>query len=236
MTETVLGEVRRAILSGALPPGSRVTQEQLAHQLAVSRAPVRQAMLILEREGLVQSDRWRGAIVTPLNPTLIRDIYQFRGEIERFVAAHLAARDDFDPTPLRSIVIEGRQAAAAGDIFPLIEIDLRFHTGLYDAVGNQVLSDVMRGQWTHIRRVMGATLAITGYRAQVWDEHTDILNAIAAHDAERAGQCASSHTTAACTALLETLSSQSPSLESLRPVPRPYATAAPTRRGPRTGR
>jgi DNA-binding GntR family transcriptional regulator len=208
VTDRVLGEVRRVILSGVLPPGTRITQEQLAEQLAVSRAPVRQALLILEREGLVQSDRWRGAIVTPLDPSLIRDMYQFRGEIERFVASHLAMRLDFDPAPLRVITAEGYEAAPVGDVSQLIEIDLRFHTGLYDAVENQVLSDVMRGQWTHIRRVMGATLSLTGYRAQVWDEHAAILEAIAAHNVELAGTLASNHTTAACTALLRTLAEQ----------------------------
>ena len=193
------------ILSGALPPGTRVTQEQLAEQLAVSRAPVRQALLILEREGLVASDPWRGAIVTRLDPTLIRDLYQFRGEIERFVASNLAARENFEPAPLRLITEQGLEAAPSGDVSQLIEIDLRFHTGLYDAVGNQVLSEVMRGQWTHIRRVMGATLSLTGYRAQVWDEHAAILDAIVTHDVDLAGRLASNHTTSACAALLQTL-------------------------------
>jgi DNA-binding GntR family transcriptional regulator len=211
MTETVLAEVRKAILSGALPPGTRVTQEELADRLAVSRAPVRQALLILERQGLVQSDRGRGAIVTPLNPSLIRDTYQFRGEIERFVASHLAGRSDFDMAPLRAVMVAGFAAASAGDVAQLIELDLRFHTGLYDAVGNQVLSEVMHGQWTHIRRVMGATLSMAGYPPQVWDEHSAILEAIAAHDVDLAVTLASRHTAAACTALLKTLNDAAPS-------------------------
>jgi DNA-binding GntR family transcriptional regulator len=208
VTERVLDEVRRVILSGALPPGARVTQEQLADQLAVSRAPVRQALLILEREGLVQSDRWHGAVVTPLDPSLIRDTYQFRGEVERFVASHLAARFDFDVSPLRNVTAEGHEAAPTGDVLQLIDVDLRFHTGLYDAVGNQVLSEVMRGQWTHIRRVMGATLSLTGYRSHVWDEHDAILDAIASHNAALAGTLARNHTSAACAALLPTLVNQ----------------------------
>jgi DNA-binding GntR family transcriptional regulator len=214
VTDRVLDEVRRVILSGALPPGAKVTQEQLADQLAVSRAPVRQALLILEREGLVRSDGWQGAVVTPLDPSLIRDTYQFRGEVERFAASDLAARFDFDVAPLRAITAEGHQAAPTGDVLELIDVDLRFHTGLYDAVGNHVLSEVMRGQWNHIRRVMGATLSLTGYSSHVWDEHDAILDAIAAHNAELAGTLARNHTSAACAALLPTLVQQTAAPES----------------------
>jgi DNA-binding GntR family transcriptional regulator len=228
VTERVLDEVRRVILSGALPPGARVTQEQLADELAVSRAPVRQALLILEREGLVQSDRWHGAVVTPLDPSLIRDTYQFRGEVERFVASLLATRFDFDAAPLRDITAEGHEAAPIGDVLQLIDVDLRFHTGLYDAVGNQVLSEVMRGQWTHIRRVMGATLSLTGYRAHVWDEHDAILDAIAAHNAELAGTLARNHTAAACAALLPTLVNQVATPESPPSITR--SAAVPRRK------
>lgn len=234
MTDAVLAELRRAILSGSLAAGTRLTQEQLAARLAVSRAPVRQALSILEREGLVQAERSRGAMVTPREPSMIRDMYQFRGEIERFVASHLAERKDFDPRPLRAVVDAGRAAAPAGDVAQLIEIDLRFHTGLYDAVGNQVLSEVMRGQWTHIRRVMGATLAITGYRSQVWDEHTTVLDAIAAHQPDVAGTLASRHTSAACAVLLKTLKGQaiarSESPDAAEPVQRPSGVRRRRRR------
>jgi DNA-binding GntR family transcriptional regulator len=205
ITQTVVAEIRRAILSGALTPGSRVTQEELAEQMGVSRAPVRQALLLLERERLVESDRWRGATVTRVDPVMIREVYQFRGEIERFVASTLANRHDFEPSSLRTIVSAGAAAASSGDVPQLIEMDWRFHTGLYDAVGNKVLVEVMRNQWTHIRRVMGATLAMSDYRQQVWDQHAGILDAIVAHDADYAGMLARRHTSEASAALLKRL-------------------------------
>jgi DNA-binding GntR family transcriptional regulator len=205
VTETVVAEIRRAILSGALAPGDRVTQEELAAQMGVSRAPVRQALLLLQREGLVQSDRWRGAIVARVDPVMIREVYQFRGEIERFVAATLAGRSDFDATALRNIVSTGIASASSDDVPRLIEMDWRFHTGLYEAVGNKVLIEVMRNQWAHIRRVMGATLGMAEYRQQVWDEHARILDAITGHDADYAGMLARRHTSDASSALLKRL-------------------------------
>jgi len=208
VTETVTKQIRAAILSGALSPGTRIRQEELADRLAVSRAPIRQALLVLEREGLVEIDRWRGTIVTPLDASTIRDVYEFRRAIESDVAIVLAERRDFAPKQSREVVAAGRTAASTGDLTRLIELDLRFHTGLYDAIGNRVLSEVMGGQWTHIRRIMAATLTITGYPEKVWDEHLAILDAIESHDATRAGALAAAHTQAACSVLVASLAQE----------------------------
>jgi DNA-binding GntR family transcriptional regulator len=174
----------------------------------VSRAPVRQAIVVLEREGLILTDRLRGAIVAPLDIPLIHDLYQFRGTIERDVAETLARRSDFDPAEVRGIVKAGNAAAPKNDRARLIELDLRFHTGLYDAVGNRVLSQVMRGQWAHIRRVMAGTLAIEGYPRQVWQEHSAILEAIETHDVSLAGSRAAAHTEAAARRLIQSFTGE----------------------------
>jgi DNA-binding GntR family transcriptional regulator len=200
-----LSELRSAILSGTLSPGTRLRQEELASQMGVSRMPVRQALLALEREGLVRTDRWHGTIVSPLDADLFRDMYEFRAVVERHVAETLARRPDFDTSPIRQVVASGRKAIASGDVNRAIELDLRFHTMLYDSVGNQVLSSVMHGQWAHIRRVMAATLTLPKLRERVWDEHASVLDAIDAHDSARAAAEAEAHMHAASSTLLEQL-------------------------------
>lgn len=206
MTDVVVDEIRMAILTGSLAPGSRIRQEDLAERMHVSRLPVRQAFLILQREGLVMSDATRRTIVAPLDAGFIRDLYGFRGMIEAAVASDLAGRSDFDPAPHERIVAAGRTAAAATDVPSLIELDRAFHAGLYDAANNRVLSDVMQGQWTHVRRVMAAILSISGYPNQVWEEHATILEAIVAHQPERASRLAAAHTSAASDRLIANLS------------------------------
>lgn len=207
IAESATTAIRTAILTGELRPGTRIRQEELADRLAVSRAPIRQALAVLKGEGLLHTDRGRGTVVAPLDATLIRDLYELRGVVERFVAATLAQRNDFAPEQSRAIVKAGYQAASGANLRRLTELDLQFHTGLYDAVGNQVLSDVMREQWVHFRRVMAATLAISGYPQQVWDEHTAILEAIESHDPERAGTLAAEHTHAASVRLTKVFES-----------------------------
>jgi DNA-binding GntR family transcriptional regulator len=203
MSDVVTMEIRRAILDGTLPPGSRIKQEQLAARLRVSRAPIRLALTALTREGLVQIRHHRGATVTPLDPGYISDLYDLREAIEGYAVARLAERANFDPAPFWRIIADGDQAVASGDLRHIIEMDLRFHMSLYEALGNQPLINVMDAQWRHFRRAMAATLSVSGYRKQVWSEHAAILQAIAAGQPEQAQALSVAHTHAARAVLLQ---------------------------------
>jgi len=205
VSDVVTARIRRAILDGVLAPGSRVRQEELAHRLGVSRAPIREALAFLEREGLVKTERWRGTIVTPLDAGFIAEIYDFRSAIDAYVASVLAARGDFDPTPFRALVAEGLAAVTSGDLPRLIDVDSRFHIGLYKAVGNGLLVEVMQAQWRHIRRAMAATLSTSGYPKRVWHEHGAIVEAIARGQVKRASHLAHAHTANARTILVNSL-------------------------------
>lgn len=206
----VAAEMRAAILAGVLAPGTRIKQEALAAELGVSREPVRQALLLLEREGLVRATPRRGAIVAPLDRQAIRDLYELREAVEGLVAAKVAARRDFDPTPLRDIVERGRAAARGGSLAHLIDLDLDFHMALYEASGNRVMTEVMRGQWSHVRRLMAMTLGGAGYRVQAWDEHAALVEAIAARKPARARAIAVEHARAARRHLLAASKEEDP--------------------------
>ena len=202
--DLVATELRTAILIGKLSPGHRIKTDELATQLGVSRMPVRQALSILEREGLVKTGRWRGTVVTPLDAELIRNIYDLRGILERAVAAGVA-QTSFDSSPVRAIIAAGRQVASSEDSTRSLELDLSFHTALYDAYDNPVLSDVMVGLWGHVRRVMHAAVSSAGYRSDSWDQHEAIVDAIDARDPERAASVAGAHIASASRAALGNL-------------------------------
>src|SRR6266849_1753587 len=142
LASIVASELRQAILSGRLIPGDRIQQDQLATELGVSRLPVRQAILILEAEGLVQTEHRRGSIVAPIDIAFIEQIYEFRAEVDARVAAVLAARPDFNPTPLRDITDEAFEAIRTDDRqrFTELKLSFRFYTALYAATGNRVLT------------------------------------------------------------------------------------------------
>jgi DNA-binding GntR family transcriptional regulator len=197
--------LRDLILSGSFPPGTRLLQEALAERLGVSRMPVRQALLALEREGLVKTDPWRGSIVAPVDPDVVKDMYTVRGILERHVARALAERKSFNVAPIKSTIAAGRRAIVKEDLPRLIDLDLRFHMQLYEGFENRVLLDIMRGHWIHIRRIMALTLTIAEYRQQVWDEHAAILAAIEDRDVEKAGALAEAHTSAATETVIKNL-------------------------------
>src|SRR5262249_12496484 len=87
-------QIRAAILEGGLVPGSKIVQDQLAASLGVSRLPIRDALLVLQREGLVLLDHRHGAVVAPLDVKFISDVFDCRAIIEGYVAAELASRPD----------------------------------------------------------------------------------------------------------------------------------------------
>lgn len=179
-----------AISSGALAPGQRLTQEDLAARLAVSRQPVLQALRLLKQDGLVLDAPGRGLQVAPLESAAVLQIYQVRGALDA-VAARLAAgqRAALPPALLRA----GRQAARGSDVPAMIEADLAFHRALYAASGNAYVARAAETHWAHLKRAMGAVLQHARLRRPVWDEHEAIARAVAAGDADAAAQAADTH-------------------------------------------
>jgi DNA-binding GntR family transcriptional regulator len=185
-------EIRTAILSGNLPPGSSIHQEKFAASLGVSREPVRKALVQLEQEGLVKIVG-RSAIVSPVEQDFITNIYEFREVVEGYVAAKVAVRNDFDPTTVRAIIARGCQSVEAGSVARLIELDQAFHNELYRASGNRVVMEVMEMQWNHIYRAMMTDLSMDSFRKKTWDEHADIVDAILKQQPSLASAMASAH-------------------------------------------
>src|SRR5438128_10096676 len=90
--ESVAGSLREAIFSGLIKPGNRIAQAQVAGELGVSQAPVRDALATLEREGLVERSINNGAVVTVLSPEDIEEICSLRISLE-VLALRLALRE-----------------------------------------------------------------------------------------------------------------------------------------------
>lgn len=191
-----------AISDGSLAPGERLTQEDIAQQLAVSRQPVLQALRLLKKDGFVQDAPGRGLQVAPLDVQAIRNIYQVRGALDA-LAARLAAQRRFRIDP--ALLAAGREAARGDNVMAMIDADLAFHRALYEAAGNPLIGESAQLHWRHLRRVMGAVLQQMGQRESVWDEHQAIADAIAAGDAERAARLVEEHSLDASRALAERL-------------------------------
>jgi DNA-binding GntR family transcriptional regulator len=183
-----------AISDGSLPPGARITQEEIAEQMDVSRSPVLQALRLLKKDGLVQDAPGRGILVAELDPEWIGNLYQVRGALDT-LAARLAAERKAVIAP--AIITAGRKVARGKDVKAMIEADIAFHTAIYRASGNPLIFETTQMHWVHLRRVMGAVLQSAGQREAIWDEHEQMARAIAAGDVARAVEMSEQHATEA---------------------------------------
>lgn len=190
LVEQVYARLLDAISDGSLAPGERITQEDIAAQLAVSRQPVLQALRLLKKDGFVIDAPGRGVLVAPLDPDWIIKVYQMRGALDA-LAARLAAdvRYRIDP----KLIARGRKAAQGGDVSAMIDADLAFHNAIYDASQNPLIAQSANQHWRHLRRVMGAVLQHARQREALWDEHAAIAAAIARGDRDAAAALITGH-------------------------------------------
>lgn len=206
--------ILNAICNGTLPPGSRVTQEGIARRLGVSRQPIVHALVLLKSQGFLKETGRRGLVVAHLDPEFFKAIYQLRSAIEP-MAARLAA---VNMTPKRieegrRVIREGKRALRKGELHALVEADTAFHAYIYDLSGNALFSDVMSLYWNHLRRAMGEVLQSKGEATRVWEQHEEILNALAAGDGQRAGRIVQSHLESAVERVLTVVESHSKDVE-----------------------
>ena len=191
-----------AISDGTLAPGTRLTQEDLAEQLNVSRSPVLQALRMLKKDGLVEDAPGRGLLVTKLEPQRTAQLYRVRGALDA-LAARLAAECRVQIPA--ALISAGRQAAAGSDVRAMIDADTAFHRAIYAASGNPYIVDMALLHWIHLRRVMGAVLMHGESRAGIWDEHEAICAAIRAGDGALAATLSEGHADSARQSLVRSL-------------------------------
>ena len=183
LVEQVYTSLLDAISDGTLPPGTRIMQEDIAEQLAVSRQPVLQALRLLRKDGFVRDAPGRGVLVAPLDVTTLVQIYQVRSTLDA-LAARLAARGRYVMDA--SLISHGRLAARGTDVQAMMTADAAFHNAIYAASGNPLIAQTAQTHWHHIRRAMGAVLQVSTMRESIWDEHEAIAGAIAGGDETQA--------------------------------------------------
>jgi DNA-binding GntR family transcriptional regulator len=188
-----------AIAEGLLSPGERLTQEEVAARLGVSRQPVSHALQVLRRRGLVVQSGKRGLAVAPLDAIRLRDLYQVRAALEALAASLAAKRvqaraisaEQLDEG--NALVERGRTLSEQSSIGALIAADVDFHSFVHRLSGNQAIVETIAVEWPHFKRAMGAVLADAAVRRRLWAEHAEILRSIIAGDPSRAADAARRH-------------------------------------------
>lgn len=194
LAEQAYTAILDAICSGRFAPGERLTQENLAATLDVSRQPVLQALLLLKRQGFVREHGRRGLVVAPLDPEFVARLYELRSALDALACRSAARRGAAEAARRGPDLVEaGRAAARSRSVAAMIAADMAFHLFLYELSGNPLIAETASLHWQHIRRVMGSYLQRVEAPESIWDEHAEILAAVATGDADRAEQLARRH-------------------------------------------
>jgi DNA-binding GntR family transcriptional regulator len=153
--------LRRLILSGEYRPGERLVEERLTERLGVSRPPLREAMRILQQEGLVVTFPRRGAVVTPLTAEDVHEIYTLRFALDRLAAElGVPVRDSALLVPLRTALEGMRQAAQRGDLERLLEENIAFHLAMCGLACHRRLLQAYRALALQLRLCMAMNLRL----------------------------------------------------------------------------
>jgi DNA-binding GntR family transcriptional regulator len=195
-------ELRRAIIDLELAPGARLSEQEMAGRLGVSRQPVREALIALAKTRLVEVLPQRGTSVAKISVAKMMEARFVREAIE--VAVVRRACEAFDPEARQRIeqLLElQHQAATQGDHHSFRRYDEMFHMALSTGAGCAMAWHTIEDIKAHMDRVCILTLAGAGTMLPLVEQHREIVSGIDAHDVERAEQAMRHHLTAILRAL-----------------------------------
>lgn len=183
LRERVLNALRDAIVHGEFRPGQPLIETELASQMGVSRAPLREALQVLSKEGLVEVVPYHGATVRALDTRDIQELYSLRIVLETFAARLIIEADDDDaPRTLRGCFEEMLAAAEAGDLTGVNQIDRRFHDTLILMAGHKLLETTWNSVSLRVRYVMALRNRRNSDIRQIAYNHLPIIEALEARD------------------------------------------------------
>ena len=173
--------LREAIISLELTPGTTLSRAEIAARFGVSQTPVRDALMRLDEEGLVEVFPQHATVVSPIDLNLAQQAHFLRRSLELEIVRALA----LDPRPplvtkLKGIVAQQAAAAGAEDFETFSAMDRLFHETMYRAAGMHELWQLVRSRSGHIDRLRRLHLPTPGKAQEILEDHTLILDAIAA--------------------------------------------------------
>ncbi len=194
LRDVVFNTLREAILKGELRPGERLMELQLATKLGVSRTPIREAIRMLEQEGLAITIPRRGAEVAKMTEKDMEDVLQIREALDELAAS--IACDQITEEELEQLVCtmhEFESAARKKDIKRLAEVDEQFHDIIYQAAGNPRLVTIFNNLREQMYRYRIEYLKDEQNYPVLLKEHKEIVNAFKNRNKEVVAGCMRKH-------------------------------------------
>lgn len=188
LRERVLDSLRAAIINGDLRPGEELVEAELAAQLGVSRAPLREAIRILNVEGLLHTVSYHGTSVKALSRKDIEELYSVRSMMEVFAIQHIIEAENLTDivADLHNICNAMLESAERDSLDDVNWIDQQFHDALIQHTNNDLLSMLWNSVSIRVQQVMALRNQQQDDLAQIGKNHQAIVDAIASKDSETA--------------------------------------------------
>lgn len=186
LSQQIANTLKEEILSGKYPPGVRIRQESIAEQFGASRSPVREALRMLEADGLINLVAHTGAWISHLSLTECEEMYQLRERIEplllRLSIPHLTSSVIEE---LQELIT---QMESTTDVESFLKLDRQFHLLTYSRAETVLVGEMVNRLWNttqHYRRAYSQMMAATSFKPAHYEHHL-LLAAIINHDADDA--------------------------------------------------
>ncbi len=186
LSQQIANSLKEEILSGKFPPGVRIRQEDIAEQFGASRSPVREALRILEAEGLINLVAHTGAWISHLSLAECEEMYQLRERIEplllRLSIAHIS-----DET-ISQLQEPASEMEATKDVEKFLKLDREFHLLSYSGAETVLVGEMVNRLWNttqHYRRAYSQMMATSSFKPAHYEHHL-LLSALKKRDADDA--------------------------------------------------
>ncbi|MCM1257509.1 MAG: GntR family transcriptional regulator [Roseburia sp.] len=183
LRDVVFHTLREAILKGELKPGERLMELQLASKLGVSRTPIREAIRMLQQEGLAVTIPRRGAEVAKMTEKNMEDVLQIREALE-ILAVQLACEKVTEQQlmQLQESVENFERAVKTGDLKQITQTDIDFHDKIYETADNPKLVSLLNNIREQIYRYRVEYLKEEGNYPNLIEEHRKIFEGLKNRD------------------------------------------------------
>lgn len=179
--DIVIEEIRELILTGKLAPGDRLLQDELAEKFNISQTPIREALRVLEAEGVLEHEPHKGVRVAEISISELSEIYQIRAELESLAireASQKVTTDDI--ILLKSLIETMNNYIKAGEYKETSVPDYQFHMYIYKLANMPLLFQLIRSLWSKIPSDIRQVFPNSGKSSA--EEHMAILEALEAKD------------------------------------------------------
>lgn len=195
LRDVVYKQLKEDIIYGRINPGEKLLELELAKKFKVSRTPIREALLQLEKRGFITHEKNVGAVVVRVRPAQIAEYFDIIALLEKFAAEVVAAEKANKEvvSHLRNLQKEMRNCSKARNYFGYLERDQEFHTFFTKACGSETLYSIVSDLRNKIFRFLERGFTLPVHIGHYLDSHQKVINAVSQGKPSQAGRFMMDH-------------------------------------------